>query len=106
MNLGSFSTKNNFINLESLDGVTYKSKKINIVFKKTPLEIPEIVERLVFGPFASYESAQRQAKKLEDKGYKVRVAYPKNWEVWVPVSEELPDSIFNEKSIFQDPNKN
>ena len=44
------------------------SKKINIVFQKIPLEIPITIENFVFGPFASYESAQRQAKKLQEKG--------------------------------------
>ena len=53
-----FTTKNNFLKLQSFNGLIYKSKKINIIFKKMPLEKPYRVERLVFGPFASYESAQ------------------------------------------------
>ncbi len=93
----TFKTTNAFINLESFDGIKYKSKKINIVFKKTPLEIPLIIERFVFGPFASYESAQRQAKKLKAKGYKALVAYPKNWEVWIPAGKNLPDKKLNYK---------
>ena len=93
----TFTTKNDFINLHANNGIEYKSKIINIVFKEIPLKIPSKVERLVFGPFASYESAQRQAKKLKEKGYEASIAYPKNWEVWVPVSNNLPDIKLNYK---------
>ena len=93
----TFNTKKNFILLNSSNGFKHKSKKINIVFRKIPLKSPLIIERLVFGPFASYESAQRQAKNLKEKGYKPLIAYPKNWEVWISVSENLPDQRLNYK---------
>ena len=80
-----FTTKNNFLKLQSFNGLRYKSKKINIVFKKITLKTPFTIERLVLGPFASYESAKKQAEKLKEKGYKAEIAYPKNWEVWIPV---------------------
>ena len=89
----TFTTKDNFLKLHSLNGVKHKSKKIKIVFKKIPLETPFTIERLVFGPFASYESAQKQAENLKDKGYEALVAYPKNWEVWIPTSEKLPQKL-------------
>ena len=66
----TFETKNDFLELRSFNGFKYKSKKINIIFKKIPLKTPLVIERLVFGPFASYESAQRQSKKLKEKGIK------------------------------------
>ena len=53
----TFTTKNDFLKLHSTNGVKHKSKKINIVFKKKNLITPFTVKRLVFGPFASYESA-------------------------------------------------
>ena len=87
----TFTTKNNFLNLHSINGVRHKSKKINIVFKKINLKTPTRSERLVFGPFSSYESAQKQAEKLKERGYKSLVAYPKNWEVWIPMGKKLPD---------------
>ena len=96
----TFETKHDFLELRSSNGLKYKSKKINILFKKIPLKRPLKLERLVFGPFASYESAERQAKKLKDKGYKALVAYPKNWEVWIPFGENLPDQRLNYK-IFK-----
>ena len=73
----TFTTKNDFLNLYSIGGLKHKSKKINIVFQKINLKTPSTFERVVFGPFASYESAQKQAEKLKEKGYKPVVAYPK-----------------------------
>ena len=63
--------------------------------KKKNLITPFTVERLVFGPFASYESAQKQAEKLKEKGYQAIVAFPKNWEVWIPVGKNLPEKKLN-----------
>jgi hypothetical protein len=62
----TFTTKNEFLTLHSTNGVKHKSKKINIVLKKKNLITPFTVERLVFGPFASYESAQTLAEKLKE----------------------------------------
>ena len=91
----TFTTKNHFLKLHSGNGVKHKSKKINIVFKETTLKSPFTVERLVFGPFASYESAQKQAEKLKEKGYQALVAFPNNWEVWIPAGKNLPDKKLN-----------
>ena len=80
-----------------MNGVKHKSKKINIVLKKITLKTPSTVERLVFGPFASYESAIKQAEILKEKGYEALVVFPKNWEVWIPVGKNLPDKKLNYK---------
>ncbi|MDC3168181.1 SpoIID/LytB domain-containing protein [Prochlorococcus sp. AH-716-D22] len=93
----TFTTKNDFLKLHSINGLIHKSKKINIVLKKKTLKTPFTVERLVFGPFASYESARKQAEKLKEKGYEALVAFPKNWEVWIPVGKNLPDKKLNYK---------
>ncbi len=93
----SFKTKNDFLELHAFNGYKHKSKKINIIFKEISLKSPFKIERIVFGPFASYESAQRQANKLKEKGYEAKVAFPKNWEVWIPHSENLPDKRLNYK---------
>ena len=89
----TFKTKDEFLKLHSSNGVKHKSKKINIVFKKITLKNPFTIERLVFGPFASYESAQKQAENLKEKGYEALVAYPKSWEVWSPVGQKLPKKL-------------
>ncbi len=95
----SFSKKKNinlitdkgFLNLISSNGIKYKSKEINISWMDIPIKNPKTIERIVFGPFASYESAKKQAEKLKDKGFKTTVAYPKNWEVWIPFEDDLPE---------------
>ncbi|MDC3019926.1 SpoIID/LytB domain-containing protein, partial [Prochlorococcus sp. AH-736-E15] len=69
-----------------------KSKQINISWVDIPIKNPKIIERIVFGPFASYESAKKEAEKLKGKGFETTVAYPKNWEVWIPFENDLPDS--------------
>ena len=91
----TFETKNNFLTLHSSNGVKYKAKKINILWQSVPLEIPYNIERLVFGPFASYESAQKKAIRLKEEGYNPQIVYPKDWEVWIPVEKELPSKKLN-----------
>ncbi len=110
----SFSNKNNitfitdksFLNLISSNGIKHKSKQINISWVDIPIKKPKTIERIVFGPFASYESAKKQAEKLKDKGYETTVAYPKNWEVWIPFEDDLPEfelknKIFRKIKNFQ-----
>ncbi len=95
----SFSKKKNinfisdkgFLNLISSNGIKHKSKEININWVNIPIKKPQTIERIVFGPFASYESAKKQAEKLKDKGFNTTVAYPKNWEVWIPFEDDLPE---------------
>ena len=65
-----------------------------------PIKNPKIIERIVFGPFASYESAKKQSEKLKNKGFKTTVAFPKNWEVWIPFEDDLQDFEFKNK-IFK-----
>ncbi len=96
----SFITDKGFINLISSNGIKHKSKKINITWLDIPIKNPKIIERLVFGPFASYESAKKQADKLKDKGFETTVAYPKNWEVWIPFEDDLPEFQFK-NNIFR-----
>ncbi|EEE39935.1 SpoIID/LytB domain-containing protein [Prochlorococcus marinus] len=110
----SFSKKRNieiiadkgFLNLISSNGIKHKSKQINISWVDIPIKNPKTIERIVFGPFASYESAKKQAEKLKDKGYETTIAYPKNWEVWIPFEDDLPEfelknKIFRKLKNFQ-----
>ena len=87
----NFFTDKGFLNLISSNGIKHKSKQINISWVDIPIKNPKTIERIVFGPFASYESAKKQAEKLEDKGFETTVAYPKNWEVWIPFEDNLPE---------------
>ena len=73
----NFITDKGFLNLISSNGIKHKSKEINISWVDKPIKNPTTSERIVFGPFASYESAKKQADKLKDKGFETTVAYPK-----------------------------
>ena len=66
----NFITENGFLNLRSSNGIKHKSKQINISWVDIPVKNPKSIERIVFGPFASYESAKKQADKFKDKGFK------------------------------------
>jgi len=102
----NFLTDKGFLNLVSSNGIKHKSKQINITWMDIPLKNPLLIERIVFGPFASYESAKKHAEKLKDKGFKTTVAYPENWEVWIPFEDDLPEfelknKIFRKIKNFQ-----
>ena len=86
----NFITDKGFLNLISSNGINHKSKHININWMDIPVKNPQTIERIVFGPFASYESAKKQADKLKDKGFETTVAYPKNWEIWIPFEDGVP----------------
>ena len=60
----NFITNKGFLNLISSNGIKHKSKQINITWVDIPIKNPKTIERIVFGPFASYESAKKQAEKL------------------------------------------
>jgi SpoIID/LytB domain protein len=96
----NFTTDKGFINLVSSNGFKYKSKQINISWADMPIKNLKTIERIVFGPFASYESAKKTADILEDKGFETTVAYPKNWEVWIPFEDDLPEFELKNK-IFR-----
>ena len=96
----NFVTDKGFLNLHSSNGIKHKSKQINIVWRDILIKNPQTIERIVFGPFASYESAKKQSEKLKDKGFETTVAYPKNWEVWIPFEDNLPEFKLKNK-IFR-----
>jgi len=83
------------------NGIKHKSKQINITWADIPVKNPKTIERIVFGPFASYESAKKQAEKLKDKGFETTVAYPENWEVWIPFEDNHLTEIKLKNKIFR-----
>jgi len=87
----NFITDKGFLKLHSSNGIKYKAKQIDIIWRKVPIKNPITIERVVFGPYASYESAKKQAEKLKDKGFETTIAYPKSWEVWIPFKSDLPE---------------
>ena len=69
----TFSTEDAFLFIHSSNGIKHKSKKINIVWKNIPLKNPISIEKRVFGPYASYESAKKQANFFKNKGFEATV---------------------------------
>ena len=59
----NFFTDKGFLNLISSNGIKHKSKQINISWVDIPIKNPKIIERIVFGPFASYESAKKTSRE-------------------------------------------
>ena len=59
----NFITDKGFLNLISSNGIKHKSKQINISWVDIPIKNPKTIERIVFGPFASYESFQNRKSK-------------------------------------------
>ena len=84
--------------LQDADGVIRKAKEINIGWKAKKLTNPKVFVRQIIGPFASFESAERLANDLKDKGIESTIAHPFNWEVWVSGNIHIPKQI---KSTYQ-----
>ena len=95
----TFTSDNVFLNLKAANGIQHKSKKITIAWKVLPIKSSYTLERLVFGPFASFESAQKHARKLKENGYEANIAFPKNWEVWIPYTDTLSNNEFKYKKF-------
>ncbi len=79
--------------LKDANGLTHKSSAIAITWRKVPLLKEQIIERQVAGPFASFESAERLALRLRNKGLPAVVAHPNEWEVWVSKDFVLPKEM-------------
>ena len=84
--------------LKDADGVIKKAHVINIGWRAKQLQKPKVFARQTIGPFASFESAERLANDLKDKGIESTIAHPFDWEVWVSGDIEIPPSI---KSTYQ-----
>ena len=84
--------------LKDANGVIRKAKEINIGWRAQQLLNPKVFVRNKIGPFASFESAERLANDLKDKGIESTIAHPLDWEVWVSGDIEIPPAI---KSTYQ-----
>ncbi len=84
--------------LKDAEGVIRKAKEINIGWRAQQLTNPKVFVRQTIGPLASFESAERIANDLKDRGIKSTIAHPLDWEVWVSGNIQIPKSI---KSTYQ-----
>ena len=83
-----FKTDDNFLRVESENGLKHQSKEVKIVFKKVPLKKPYIFEKLVSKPLASFESAKKQSDILLKKGFRPIITMPSHWEIWLPIQNK------------------
>ena len=81
-------TDNQFLRVESSNGLKHQSKQIKIIFKSIPLEKPYIFEKLVSEPFASFESAKKQSDLLIQQGLNPIITMPSHWEIWLPLEDK------------------
>ena len=79
--------------LEDTDGVIRKAKEIHIGWLATELKEPKVFVRQKIGPFSSFESAERLANDLKDRGIESTIAHPFDWEVWVSGEIQIPQSM-------------
>ena len=91
----NFETDNAFLELHSSNGIKHKSQKININWKDVLIKSPDRLKKFVFGPYSSFESAQKKANSLREKGLNATVVYPKDWEVWIPFENHLVNQLSN-----------
>ena len=66
---------------------------LKLSWRLAPLNKPVEVARLIAGPFASFESADRLAGRWRDQGVSARVAHPDDWEVWAPANAKPLDGV-------------
>ena len=88
-NLSLLSNGRNLI-LQDADGVIRKAKEIKITWRGKQLSSSKLFDRQIIGPFASFESAERVANDLKDRGIESTIAHPFNWEVWVSANIKIP----------------
>ena len=81
-------SNDNFLKVQSTNGLKHQSKQVKIVFKKISLEKPYIVEKLVSKPLSSYESAKKQSEILVKQGLSPIITMPSHWEIWLPVESK------------------
>ena len=75
--------------LDRNGSVVADGQPLRFSWRLVPLETPGTVGRRVIGPLASFESAERLAKRWRDQGVEAKVAHPDEWEVWAPL--DAPD---------------
>ncbi len=93
------------LRLSDSNGLVHRAREISIAWRKISLLKSKSFARKVLGPYASFESAQNVAFELQQKGFFPEIAYPKDWEVWLPINVDLPKKfkavLFTETIDFE-----
>ncbi len=81
------------LSLTDASGQRWNSTAFTLRWIPKSLPRPLVVERLVAGPFASFETAERQADRWRALGVPVTLAQPGEWELWAPLGSPLPSGL-------------
>lgn len=90
------------VTLVTADGARYQAPRIQLHWRREPLEQPLRLRRQVLGPFASYESAEEAAHRWRQAGAAPLIARPRDWEVWAAADAPLPEGLGPARSLQRD----
>ncbi|MBM5800584.1 MAG: amidase, partial [Cyanobacteria bacterium K_DeepCast_35m_m2_023] len=74
-------------------GQSWRAPQIILRWQRQPLAEPFELRRLVVGPYASFETAERVAQSWRQRGVPAVLAQPADWEVWAPAQSPLPPGL-------------
>ena len=86
----ALSSVSGALTLRDGSGRRWQGTHFTLHWQQVPLDQPLQLQRLVAGPFASFETAERQAAVWRQLGVPVTLAQPADWELWAPLGSPLP----------------
>jgi SpoIID/LytB domain protein len=79
------------LQLRDSTGRRITGASLTLRWQRVALPKPLQLERLVAGPFASFETAEARAQQWRALGVSVTLAQPQEWEVWAPAGSAIPE---------------
>ena len=80
------------LTLTDAGGRRFTAPDLELHWTRRSLAVPLLLRRQVQGPFSSYESAEAAARAWAAAGV-VRIARPRDWEVWAPAGVTPPTGV-------------
>ena len=81
------------LTLTDAAGRRFSAPELALVWTRRPLAAPLLLRRQVQGPLSSFESAEVAARAWSAGGGVVRIARPRDWEVWAPPEVTPPRGV-------------
>ena len=81
------------LQLRDARGVRLDGPLVELRWAWDPLPQPQLIQRRVLGPFASYEAAEQAALAWRRQGVTAEVSHPGDWEVWGPPTAPPPPGV-------------
>ena len=81
------------LRLRDGSGQQWSAEQASVRWQVQSLAQPLLLQRLVAGPYASFESAERVAQRWRQLGVAVTLAQPSDWEVWAPQDAPVPPGV-------------